>query len=390
MENHKDPPWETVSFVKLGGMPLPPLIFSQSGWKETPHPFVSEVKEQIEVFNNPEEWELRKKITNPYEAIFSGHEHFPSVSDYEPLSRSYFKMIEMLSIVEKIQPFPLTFSSAHVCEGPGGFIQALTDYASKKGYTVQKIHAMTLKATRPNIPGWRRSAKYLREHPEISLEYGTSDTGDILLQQNQRDFARICKQTSQISPIHLFTADGGFDFSTDYTKQEQQVFPLLLASFLMGLQCLSSNGTMIIKCFDIYSDLMKDLLIGTGSLFSSMTLYKPATSRPCNAERYFIGVGYLGGQRAQRWILHLQEAQDRHSRSPLTRLMLSPLPRPLTQLFVEQIEEQENLQIQSIYDTLNLDKSEVGKLLERNIQVSLLWCKVFNVPIKTYFDQASA
>lgn len=376
------PPWKSVAFVSLTHMPLPPFILYQAGWKEHEHKEIYDVKEQITLFNNPEEWELRKKITNPYEAIFSGHEHFPSVADVEPLSRSYFKMIEMLQILPI--EFPDTFSTVHVCEGPGGFIQAITDL-----YQVDNIYAMTLRAVKPNIPGWRRSAKYLREHSEIKLEYGADDTGNILSIQNQRHFVKVCKLSS--SPITLFTADGGFDFSTDYAKQEQQVFPLLLASILLGLQTLSESGSMIVKCFDIYSDVMRDLLTGTASFFEKFTVYKPATSRPCNAERYFIATGYLGSQKAQRWIQHLLDAQERQRVSPLTqltRLFLCPLPKGIHQLFEEQIQSQEASQIQSIYDTLNLDVSQLHGLITRNIHVSKHWCEQFGVKMKSSFTDS--
>ena len=366
-----EPPWQRVAFVSLKGMPLPPFILYQAGWKEASHKQMHDVKEQITLFNNPEEWELRKKITNPYEAIFSGHEHFPSVSNIDPLSRSYFKMIEMLQILP-IQ-LPNNCSTAHICEGPGGFIQAVLD-----SHSVKNVYAMTLRATKPNIPGWRRSAKYLREHPEITLEYGADDTGDILSVQNQKQFVKVCGQE-----VALFTADGGFDFSMDYAKQEQHAFPLLLASFLLGLQVLSEGGTMIIKCFDIYSDVMRDLIVGTASFFAHFTLYKPATSRPCNSERYFIASGYMGHQSANRWIQHLQDAQQRSSN--LTRLFLCPLPKGLHTLFEEQIFDQEALQVQSIYDTLNLDPNNLAKHLSRNIQVSKEWCVKFSVPIKSYF-----
>ena len=376
MESEKtEPPWQKVAFVSLKGMPLPPFILYQAGWREAQHKEMHNVKEQITLFNNPEEWELRKKITNPYEAIFSGHEHFPSVSNVDPLSRSYFKMIEILHILPI--PLPNQCSTAHICEGPGGFIQAVTDT-----HTVQHSYAMTLRATKPNIPGWRRSAKYLRDHPEILLEYGVDDTGDILSVQNQKQFVKVCHQSN--SPIALFTADGGFDFSLDYAKQEQQAFPLLLASFLLGLQTLSEGGTMVIKCFDIYSDVMRDLIVGTASFFSYFTLYKPATSRPCNAERYFIACGFLGSTVASRWVQHLQDAQQRSVN--LTRLFLCPLPKPLHSLFDEQVRVQEETQVQSIYDTLNLDPNDLPKHIARNIKVSKNWCTTFGVSMKPYFQ----
>jgi hypothetical protein len=61
------------------------------------HAKIIESKNKIENIASHAEWELRKKITNPYEAIFSGNTDntFPSLAKVHPLSRSYFKMIEM-------------------------------------------------------------------------------------------------------------------------------------------------------------------------------------------------------------------------------------------------------------------------------------------------------
>ena len=45
-------------------------------------------------------WDIVKKITNPYEMIYltnKQHKKY-SISQYEPISRSYFKMIEMMYI----------------------------------------------------------------------------------------------------------------------------------------------------------------------------------------------------------------------------------------------------------------------------------------------------
>ncbi len=50
---------------------------------------------------------------------------------------------------------------------------------------------------------------------------------------------------------------------------------------------------MIVKLFDIYSEHTQLLVAIVGRQFQSWGLYKPATSRPCNSERYFIGKGFV-------------------------------------------------------------------------------------------------
>ena len=371
-------PWENIQCIPFQGQ-LPRLTLIQEGWREKPHEEVMTAKNNINEFEAQDLWELRKKITNPYEAIFSGSSDipFPSLAQVQPLSRSYFKMIEMFDILafwKNIHKRP--FRSAHVCEGPGGFIQATIQGLYERKVPIHSIFAMTLRPTKSHIPGWRRSIKFLRKYPQIKLEYGTDDTGNILSFENQRDFCLKAEDSS------LFTADGGFDFSVDYTKQEEMSFSLLLASFTMGLRCLAKGGTMIIKLFDIYSEATQDLFLGSARLFEQFTIYKPATSRPCNSERYFMATGYLGRSVAQNWIAHLQKAQLAHNQIPLTRLTTDSWNPAIIAAVHEQIQWQEQQQINMIDKTLNLDMKYLPKLMEVTLKKSKEWCERFKVPFK--------
>jgi 23S rRNA U2552 (ribose-2'-O)-methylase RlmE/FtsJ len=369
-----EPPWEITHFVSLEHMPLPPLTLEQKGWVEYPHTNVMATKSKIENTGSLDEWELRKKIINPYEAIFTTNDDtFPCIAKAEPLSRSYFKMIEMLDVCGFWELVPTQFQTAHVCEGPGGFIQCVIEKAKQKQLQCTNVTAMTLKPTKSNIPGWRRSIGFLRKHPEIHLESGADNTGNILVPVNQKFFSK------KAYGSFLYTADGGFDFSIDYEKQEQVSFSLILASFLIGFQTLAQEGIMIIKLFDMYSAATQDLVLGSASLFREFMIYKPATSRPCNSERYFIGVGYVGDVEAKPWIQHLQIAAEKHAQSPLTRLVKTIWPQPLLDLLKEQITWQEQLQIQSIQTALELQKKDIPLYIARNIETSTMWCDFFQV-----------
>ena len=73
-----------------------------------------------------QEYRTQKKYVNPYEYI---HTIIPgiykSVSKYKPISRAFFKFIEinkqfnLLNCLENICTF-------HLAEGPGGFIEAVS------------------------------------------------------------------------------------------------------------------------------------------------------------------------------------------------------------------------------------------------------------------------
>jgi 23S rRNA U2552 (ribose-2'-O)-methylase RlmE/FtsJ len=373
-----EPPWEMNQCISLA-IKITPCIL-QNGWKEIDHARISKLKDRISDVANADEWEIRKKITNPYEAIFSGEDTYPSIAKVQPLSRSYFKMIEMLGLIGFFNEVAAStestgpFISAHICEGPGGFIQHVVEALAERNIPTKGVYAMTLKPTKSHIPGWRRSIHFLKKYPKIKLEYGADDTGNILNPANQEDFCRKAKGAQ------LFTADGGFDFSVNYTNQELMAFPLVVASFLMGLKTLEKGGTMIIKLFDIYSRATQDLFLGSGTFFEKFTLYKPATSRPCNSERYFIGHRLRGqSEELAEWIKTLESALKKHEQSPITQLVQNEWPPAILRAVKEQILYQEQLQIKNIEDTLNLDKETIADRILQNIRLSKAWCRTFGV-----------
>ena len=367
-------PWEIFQSISVP-IKVPPLLLVKGSWQEDPHIAILIKKESISEYEKANEWELRKKITNPYEAIFSGSDAiFPSMAAVHPLSRSYFKMVEMLDIINFWDSEPI--QSAHVCEGPGGFLQHIVEEAKARGQ-FKAAYAITLKSTRSYIPGWKKSSRFLKKHPEIQLEYGTDTTGDILNVKNQESFCELANGST------IFTADGGFDFSLDYSKQEESAFPLLLASFIMGIKCLKEGGTMIIKLFDMYSPLTRDLILGTAAHFKSFLIYKPATSRPCNSERYFIAKGFQGGEGADAWRKHLENAQAMYVHTPIRRLVGSEWADELIEAFNEQIEWQESLQIKSIDMAISLEKEDIPGKVHQAIEISKKWCTRFHVPLLT-------
>lgn len=333
-------------------------------------------------------WEYYKKIVNPYELIYTQKKYndFPdSVCILKPLSRSYFKMIEMLHIINFFNTFKDDkIRTAHVCEGPGGFIEALYDEAIRNRKHIVNTVAMTLKSKETNIPGWRRATNFLQKNRAINIIYGEDDTGDIMKLENQQYYIDYCINYKNGGKVNIFTADGGFDFSCDYKKQEKLAFPLLLASSKMALEVLKKGGVYILKLFDCYNKQTVDLIYILSQHFNEWTLYKPATSRPCNPEQYFIGKGYTGCSNElldvmRLWCTMIQNGKYIHSllHNTYTDEFKNIIEVTNTYSFNRQINY-----LKRVFDVIdNNDENIINEYLKRNEKISYKWCIDFKMPI---------
>ena len=86
----------------------------------------------------------------------------------------------------------------------------------------------------------------------------------------------------------LVSADGGFDFSTDYTNQELSAQKLIFCEMITGLSILKNRGHMVIKIFDIFYSSTVEIIYILSLYFESVYITKPCTSRPANSEKYIV------------------------------------------------------------------------------------------------------
>lgn len=352
---------------------------------------LSIAKEEITMYYEQGQWDDYKKITNPYEYIFLSWNRRTSrsVATRSPLSRSYFKMIEFwkyANITKELSTLVTReggLKTAHSAEGPGGFLEAIAVMADRIKWDYLECHAMTLKSTTKHVPGWRKAVTFLETHPNVYISYGADDTGNILQKENRTYFLKKCKK------VHLYTADGGFDFSGNYTAQEDSIFSLLVAEILIGIQSLQKGGIMIIKCFDTTEKQTLDLLWMTCSLFREWNFMKPRTSRAGNAERYFIGKGFLGEEAGVKEMVELLEAAKQEKGVPLLK---NSYPKEWIQTMWEIQEAIEKEEYRIIRDTIALIREEhsnstnLRSLIRQNVLRSMEWCKEHGESISTEWE----
>jgi 23S rRNA U2552 (ribose-2'-O)-methylase RlmE/FtsJ len=369
------PPWKHVEWSESSRISSLELTYNNEWKTETETP-IMKIKQEIEDLDKEHKWELAKKMVNPYELVYTHNDDRlpPSLSIVSPLSRSFFKMVEILDVLQFTKTVSTKFTSAHIAEGPGGFIQALYNVAETNKKVVTASIAMTLKPNNPHVPGWKKATQFLQRNKQINVHYGADGTGDVYKPENQESYIQQCKG---LGGVKIFTADVGFDFSVDYSLQEQQVFHLLLSSTTTGLRVLKQGGCFVLKIFECISPHTKIFIQLLSSCFLKWTLYKPAMTRPCNSERYFLGKDFRVSSKPVIDMLIFMEQQVVQGNYPVTKTILPPCS------FLElHITESTEKQIRSIIEAFKLANAPDEwweKWYSIVLKKSYQWCENFKV-----------
>jgi 23S rRNA U2552 (ribose-2'-O)-methylase RlmE/FtsJ len=244
-------------------------------------------------------WDIYKKYTNPFEYIHSVIPHKRTgVSKYKPLSRSYFKMVELIDEFQFGLDSPTPIRSFHLAEGPGGFIEAVVNTRKtvlSNGENNDMYVGMTLAETAPLIavtpgatkpdppPGWKKSRSFLDENHNVSIEKGADKTGNILSLSNL-----VSVNEKYGNTMDFITADGGFDFSADFSHQEINITQLLFGQIVFALCLQKTGGSFVLKIFDCFMKHTVEILALLSSVYEEVYITKPHTSRSANSEKYVV------------------------------------------------------------------------------------------------------
>ena len=79
--------------------------------------------------------------------------------------------------------------------------------------------------------------------------------------------------------MDFITADGGFDFSNDFNKQEELSYRIIFCEIVTALATQNINGTFVCKIFDSYTPLTLKFLYLLFNHYEEVYLTKPLTSR---------------------------------------------------------------------------------------------------------------
>jgi 23S rRNA U2552 (ribose-2'-O)-methylase RlmE/FtsJ len=369
--------YKYIDCIEKEGSPIPVISNSLSE-------YLYETKKKLD--DREKDWDIFKKYTNPYEYI---HTPVPfkkkCISKYKPLSRSYFKMIEIITT------FNLIFDSKpiksfHLAEGPGGFIEAIVGLR-KNPNDIYIGMTIVDEEQDPNIPGWKKTESFLRQNKNVYIETGADNTGNILSIEN---FA-YCKDT-YASSMELITGDGGFDFSIDFNNQEINIAKLLFGQIAYALIMQKRSGAFILKIFDCFMQHTIDLLYILSSFYEKVFIMKPNTSRHANSEKYIVCKGFFFSS-CEQFYPFLYRAFEKMMLKPELQINNATyiyrfINMPIPYCFAIKLEEYNAIigqqQIENIHYTISLienkhKQDKIDNLIKTNIQKCIQWCTKYNI-----------
>jgi len=371
--------YKYIDYIETNEQPRSIISPSQSD-------YLYEIKKHIGLIEK--DWDIFKKYTNPYEYI---HTNIPHKNKYvatcNPLSRSYFKMIEIMKIF-KLEVSSKPIRSFHLAEGPGGFIEALCKQRKCK---YDKYIGMTILDDKhdPNIPAWKKTRNFLNQNKNVVIENGEDGTGNILSMTNFMYCA-----TNYASCMDLITGDGGFDFSSDFNNQESHIANLLFAQMAFALVMQKQGGCFILKIFDSFMHHTVDLLYILSSFYERVSIVKPHTSRYANSEKYVVCKGFIFPNN-QVFLPFLCRAFEKMTTKKEGLHIHRFLSIPINAYFLNKLEELNAIfgqqQIENIHYTVSLienkhKQEKINNLIKNNLRKCVNWCMKHNVDYNIFDD----
>ena len=282
--------------------------------------FIHAIKKDTEILK---QFENKKKVylvINPFERYIDSYDksigdlskkYFDLEKGKTPdiLSRGFYKLWEILFMFDLIDITKENFTSAHLAEGPGSFIQStmfFRDMFCKKGLSKNdKFYAITIhpEDVKGHVPELEKKFIdfYSEEKPRRFFQHvtydkkqtggdPTKDNGDLLNPNTLKNFYGGANSTVK-DKVDFITADGGFEWVNE-NIQEQEYFKLLLSQIIFALNMQKKGGSFVCKFFETFTTTSFKFVGILNSLYDKVFMVKPLTSRPSNSEKYAVCIGF--------------------------------------------------------------------------------------------------
>ena len=246
-------------------------------------------------------------------------------------------------------------------------------------------YGMTLMTGNKDIPKWDKMNYFLSKNPNIIIEKGADQTGNLYSIENLEYAYKTYKHS-----MDFITADGGFDYSTDFNKQEECSINLIFSEICFAMVLQKKGGSFVLKIFDTFSYCSIQLIYLLTYLYEDVCITKPLPSRPANSEKYIICNNF----KMVPNINGLIEQIFKKFNDIKTKQLTSIFNIPISNLFIDKIKEINSIygqsQIENIISILNNIKDNSRHEKQEQLKKSYLgkcvkWCSKNNLPLNNGF-----
>jgi cap1 methyltransferase len=228
-------------------------------------------------------WIKIRKLSNPLE--------YPYDKNYlknKPVSRAFFKMLE---IITEFKP-DLQNNTLHLAEAPGGFIQSTIYKKSRANIHNTKHYTFSILGDNDK-PVY---SEVIVQNKDVFILSNKNNNGDLYKNEN----INMLISTLSSKKIKFITCDGGITENSNFSSKEQIHHKLIYNQIYCSLFVLENSGDLVVKIFDIFTELTFDYIYILSYLFKEVYIHKPHTSRPSNSEKYIYCKNFMKSKLSEK------------------------------------------------------------------------------------------
>lgn len=185
-----------------------------------------------------------------------------------------------------------------------------------------------------------------------------------------------------VNTCNIITADGGFDFSSDFNNQESMSNLLIACEIYIALQVQKTNGTFILKMYDISNITTVKLLSILCHSYSNVHISKPSMSRPANSEKYIICTNYNEtiGRKYVSTLLGYITQTDMGINHNVTSSLMSSIYKYNKEFVWNQI-----VYIMKTLNYITNKSLNIDKIHDYQIKKARKWCSQYLLPFTNHY-----
>jgi hypothetical protein len=277
------------------------------------HYFIHQTKDKTEILKKFAKTKKPYLIFNKYENVIDDYKYDINNSaiklfGQEIISRSFYKLWEILLLFNLIDKKLDKFISVHLAEDNNSFTQAVLlfreKYAKKGTNGLDKHYSYKLdeskfvskfenefntKYSKKIILSGGKKSKVDSESDSKTDSESDSESGSSAKSKdNVFNIEKMKKISKEIkTDANLITADGGFEWINE-NIQEQEAFRLILNEISTAIKIQKKGGNFVCKFFEMFTNTTMKIISVLTSLYETVYIIKPLTSRQSNSERYVV------------------------------------------------------------------------------------------------------